>query len=91
MLRCHAVYAITRGELIRVGDLISRSIKRMITVADVYVGHPFVITTLCERLQVSTRDSDNIKDPVDPLGRKFFMKAHRDLQAAQTAVQAAAA
>ncbi|MCI63287.1 hypothetical protein A2U01_0084544, partial [Trifolium medium] len=46
------------------------------------VGHPFVITTLCERLQVPTRDTDDIKGLVDPLGRKFFLKAQRDLQAA---------
>ncbi|MCI64825.1 hypothetical protein A2U01_0086083, partial [Trifolium medium] len=52
MTRCHAVCAIMRGELTRVGDLIARSIKRMIMAADVYIGHPFVITTLCERLQV---------------------------------------
>ncbi|MCI55838.1 hypothetical protein A2U01_0077089, partial [Trifolium medium] len=81
MSRCHAVYDIMRGEPIRVGDLIARSIKRMITAADVYVGHPFVITTLCKRLQVPTMDRDDIRGPVDPLGRKFFMKAQRDLQA----------
>ncbi|MCH96080.1 hypothetical protein A2U01_0017063 [Trifolium medium] len=61
MSRCYAVYAIMRGEPIRVRDLIARSIKRMITAADVYIGHPFVITTLCERLQVPTRDNDDIK------------------------------
>ncbi|MCI31607.1 hypothetical protein A2U01_0052819, partial [Trifolium medium] len=47
MSRCHAVYAIMRGEPIRVGEMIARSIKRMITAAYAYIGHPFVITTLC--------------------------------------------
>ncbi|MCI37415.1 hypothetical protein A2U01_0058639 [Trifolium medium] len=42
-------------------------------------------------MQVPTRDKDDIRGPVDPLGRKFFMKAQRDLQAAQAAVHAAAA
>ncbi|MCI96366.1 hypothetical protein A2U01_0117666, partial [Trifolium medium] len=51
MSRCHAVYAIVRGYPIRVGEMIARSIKRMITTADSYIGHPFVITTLCDRLQ----------------------------------------
>ncbi|MCI95643.1 hypothetical protein A2U01_0116941, partial [Trifolium medium] len=49
----------------------------MITAAYVYIGHPFVITTLCERLQVPTRDSDDIRGPVDPLGRRFFLEAQR--------------
>ncbi|MCI37211.1 hypothetical protein A2U01_0058435, partial [Trifolium medium] len=59
-----------------------------ITAADVYIGHPYVITRLCERLQVPTRGRDEIRGPVEPLGRKFFMKAQRDLQ---TATQVAAA
>ncbi|MCI04404.1 hypothetical protein A2U01_0025451, partial [Trifolium medium] len=73
-------------------DLIAKAwancIKRMITVADVYIGHPFVITTQCERLQVPTRDIDDIRSSMDPLRRKFFMKAQRDLQATQAAAAA---
>ncbi|MCI47985.1 hypothetical protein A2U01_0069228 [Trifolium medium] len=82
MSRCHVVYTILRGEPIRVGSLIANSIKRMITATDVYVGHLYVITHLCERLQVPTRGKDDIRGPVDPLGRKFFNKEQRDLQAA---------
>ncbi|MCI15497.1 hypothetical protein A2U01_0036635, partial [Trifolium medium] len=67
--RCHAVYAIMREEPIRVGEMIVRSIKRMITAAESYIGHPFVITTLCDKLQVPTEDDDEIAVPVDPLGR----------------------
>ncbi|MCI54532.1 hypothetical protein A2U01_0075782, partial [Trifolium medium] len=60
----------------------------MITAADVYISHPYVITHLCERLQVPTRDRNDIRSPVDPLGRKIFMKAQRDLVAAQAAAAA---
>ncbi|MCI53798.1 hypothetical protein A2U01_0075045, partial [Trifolium medium] len=34
MARCHDVYAILLGEHIRVGHLIARSIKRMVTAAE---------------------------------------------------------
>ncbi|MCI81339.1 hypothetical protein A2U01_0102612, partial [Trifolium medium] len=44
---CHIIYAIMRGEPIQVGEMIARSMKRMITGPDSYIGHPFVITTLC--------------------------------------------
>ncbi|MCI45515.1 hypothetical protein A2U01_0066754, partial [Trifolium medium] len=40
MSHCHAIYAILRGESIIVGSLIANSIKRMITSANVYIGHP---------------------------------------------------
>ncbi|MCI24493.1 hypothetical protein A2U01_0045677, partial [Trifolium medium] len=84
MSRCHAVYAIMRGEPIIVGEMIARSIKRMITGLDSYIGHPFVITTLCQRLHVPIEDdTDEISIPVDPLGRVFFRRAVRDLEAAQ--------
>ncbi|MCI76931.1 hypothetical protein A2U01_0098201, partial [Trifolium medium] len=52
--------------------MIGRSIKRMITSADSYIGHPFVITTLCDRLQVPLEDDDEISSPMEPLGRLFF-------------------
>ncbi|MCI49345.1 hypothetical protein A2U01_0070589, partial [Trifolium medium] len=58
---------------------------------DSYIGHPFVITTLCIRLQVPTEDDDDIASPVEPLGRIFFQREQRDLQAAQAAAEAAAA
>ncbi|MCI86978.1 hypothetical protein A2U01_0108259, partial [Trifolium medium] len=47
MSRCHVVYAIMRGEPIQIGEMIALSIKRMTTGPDAYIGHPFVITTLC--------------------------------------------
>ncbi|MCI60396.1 hypothetical protein A2U01_0081652, partial [Trifolium medium] len=46
----------------------------------------FVITTLCQRLHVPTEDDDEIAPPVDPLGRVFFRREVRDLEAAQAAV-----
>ncbi|MCI55407.1 hypothetical protein A2U01_0076657, partial [Trifolium medium] len=82
MSRCHAIYAIMRGEPIRVGEMIVRSIKRMIIGPDSYIGYPFVITTVCQRLHVPTED-DEIVMPLDPLGRVFFRRALRDLEAAQ--------
>ncbi|MCI97807.1 hypothetical protein A2U01_0119108, partial [Trifolium medium] len=45
-------------------------------------------TTLCDRLQVPTEDGDDIASPVEPLGRIFFQRAQRDLQAAAQAVAA---
>jgi hypothetical protein len=52
MPRCLGVYNIIRGEPIQVGELIARSIKRMISSVDVYIGNPFLITALCSRLGV---------------------------------------
>ncbi|MCI50293.1 hypothetical protein A2U01_0071537 [Trifolium medium] len=56
----------------------------MITGPDSYIGHPFAITTLCQRLHVPT-ENDEIAIPLDPLGRVFFRRALRDLEAAQAA------
>ncbi|MCI51791.1 hypothetical protein A2U01_0073035, partial [Trifolium medium] len=73
-------------EPIQIGEMIARSIKRMITGPYSYIGHPFVINTLCQRLHVPTEDdTDEITIPVDPLGRVFFRRAVRDLEAAQAA------
>ncbi|PNY03033.1 hypothetical protein L195_g007984 [Trifolium pratense] len=47
MFRCHVIYAIMTLKPIRVGELIARSIKRMIDGPYLVIGHPFVITTLC--------------------------------------------
>ncbi|MCH98665.1 hypothetical protein A2U01_0019671 [Trifolium medium] len=83
-----------KGEPISVGGLISRSIKAMVTAAIVYVGHPFIISFLCERLGVPTRSRDEIRGPIEPIGKKFFWKAHKvaDLAYAKhTAAEAAAA
>ncbi|MCI17881.1 hypothetical protein A2U01_0039032 [Trifolium medium] len=71
--------------------MIARSIKCMIASADAYIGHPFVITTLCDRLQVPVEDDDDISSPLDSLGQIFFQRAQRDLQEAQAAAEAAAA
>ncbi|MCI11512.1 hypothetical protein A2U01_0032613 [Trifolium medium] len=65
--------------------MIAQSIKRMVTGPDSYIGHPFVITTLCDKLQVPVDDNDTIMRPPEPLGRRFFRMAHRDLQVAETA------
>ncbi|MCI78048.1 hypothetical protein A2U01_0099318, partial [Trifolium medium] len=59
----------------------------MNTGPDSYIGHPFVITTLCQRLHVPTED-DEIVIPLDPLGRVFFRRTVRDLEAAQAAAAA---
>ncbi|MCI49684.1 hypothetical protein A2U01_0070928, partial [Trifolium medium] len=75
MSRCHAVDVILRGRPIRVGEMIARSIKRMVTGPDSYIGHPFVITTLCSRLQVPVDDNDTVVRPPEPLGRRFFRMA----------------
>ncbi|MCI39246.1 hypothetical protein A2U01_0060477, partial [Trifolium medium] len=83
MSRCHVIYAIMRGEPIQVGEMISRSIKRMISGPDTYIGHPFVITTLCRLEHVPTEeDTDEIARSERPLGRTYFQRAVRDLQAA---------
>ncbi|MCI09553.1 hypothetical protein A2U01_0030639, partial [Trifolium medium] len=36
--------------------------------------HPFIISFLCERLEVPTRDKDDIIGSIEPIGRKFFWK-----------------
>ncbi|MCH84699.1 hypothetical protein A2U01_0005534 [Trifolium medium] len=94
MSRCYAIYTIMKGEPISVGGLIARSIKAMVTAPVVYFGHPFVITFLCERLGFPTRSRDDIKGRLEPIGRKFFRKAHKaaDIAYAEhAAAQAAAA
>ncbi|MCI93470.1 hypothetical protein A2U01_0114768, partial [Trifolium medium] len=59
MSRCHVIYAIMRREPIQIGEMIARSIKRMITGPDTYIGHPFVITALCRLDHVPTwEDTD---------------------------------
>ncbi|MCI42549.1 hypothetical protein A2U01_0063786 [Trifolium medium] len=66
--------------------MIARSIKRMITGPDTYVGHPFVITTLCRLEDVPIwEDMDEIAIAERPLGRVFFQRAVRELQAVQAA------
>ncbi|MCI83994.1 hypothetical protein A2U01_0105270, partial [Trifolium medium] len=57
----------------------------MITGPDAYIGHPFVITTLCRQEHVPTWDDDEIAPAERPLSRTFFQRAVRDLQAAQAA------
>ncbi|MCI38261.1 hypothetical protein A2U01_0059489, partial [Trifolium medium] len=75
-----------RGEPIQVDEIIARSIKCMITGPDAYIGHAFVITTLCRLQNVLTEeDTDEISSTERPLGRTFFQRAVRDLQAAQAA------
>ncbi|MCI82492.1 hypothetical protein A2U01_0103766, partial [Trifolium medium] len=49
--------------------MIARSIKRMITGPDMYIGHPSVITTLCRLEHVPTWDEDEIAPAERPLGR----------------------
>ncbi|MCH82331.1 hypothetical protein A2U01_0003134 [Trifolium medium] len=83
MSRCHAIYAIMRGEPIRVGELIARSIKRMITSREAVIGHPFAITTLCRARGVPLyEDTDMITWPERPLDRIYFQRTVRDLEAA---------
>ncbi|MCI77202.1 hypothetical protein A2U01_0098472, partial [Trifolium medium] len=56
----------------------------MVTGPDAYIGHPFVITTLCRLKHVPTwEDTDEIASAERPLGRTFFQRAVRELQAAQ--------
>ncbi|MCI79277.1 hypothetical protein A2U01_0100548, partial [Trifolium medium] len=75
---CHVIYAIMRGEPIEIGEMIAR-----------YIGHPFVITTLCQLEDVPTwEDTDEIAPAERPLDRTFFQRAVRDLQAAQAAAAA---
>ncbi|MCI53536.1 hypothetical protein A2U01_0074783, partial [Trifolium medium] len=58
----------------------------MITGPDSYIGHPFFITTLCRLEDVPAwEDTDEIARAERPLGRTFFQRAVRELQAAQAA------
>ncbi|MCI88000.1 hypothetical protein A2U01_0109286, partial [Trifolium medium] len=69
--------------------MIARSIKRMISGPDSYIGHPFVITTLCRLRDVpAEEDIDTISSPERPLGHTYFQRAVRDLEAAQAAAAA---
>ncbi|MCI71239.1 hypothetical protein A2U01_0092502, partial [Trifolium medium] len=69
--------------------MIARSIKRMISGPDSYIGHPFVITTLCHLRDVPVEeDTDEISSSEQPLGRTYFQRAVRDLEAAQAAAAA---
>ncbi|MCI32899.1 hypothetical protein A2U01_0054114, partial [Trifolium medium] len=66
--------------------MIARSIRRMIYGPDSYIGHPFVITTLCCLLDVPTEeDTDEISSAEKSLGQTYFRRAVRDLQEAQAA------
>ncbi|MCI81470.1 hypothetical protein A2U01_0102744, partial [Trifolium medium] len=54
-----------------------------------YIGHPFIITTLCRLEDVPAEENtDEIASAERPLGRKFFQRAVRELQAAQAAATA---
>ncbi|MCH88855.1 hypothetical protein A2U01_0009748, partial [Trifolium medium] len=76
----------SNGEPIQIGDMIARSIKRMIAGPDTYIGHPFAITSLCRLREVPTyEDSDQITSPERPLDRRYFMRAVRDFEEAQAA------
>ncbi|MCI60641.1 hypothetical protein A2U01_0081897, partial [Trifolium medium] len=69
--------------------MIARSIKRMITGPDTNIGHPFVITALCQLEYVPTwEDTDEIASAERSLGRTFFQMAVRDLHTAQAAAAA---
>ncbi|MCI55871.1 hypothetical protein A2U01_0077122, partial [Trifolium medium] len=58
----------------------------MITGPDSYIGHPFVIITLCRLQDVPTEeDTNEISSAERPLGRTYFQRAVRELQAAQAA------
>ncbi|MCI86809.1 hypothetical protein A2U01_0108090, partial [Trifolium medium] len=51
--------------------------------------HPFVITTLYRTCGVPTEeDTEEISSAERPLGRNYFQRAVRDLQAAQAAAAA---
>ncbi|MCI93072.1 hypothetical protein A2U01_0114370, partial [Trifolium medium] len=55
------------------GEMIARSIKRMISGPNSYIGHPFVITTLCRLRDVPAEEDFNaISSPERPLGRTYF-------------------
>ncbi|MCI97913.1 hypothetical protein A2U01_0119214, partial [Trifolium medium] len=58
----------------------------MISGPDSYIGHPFVITTLCRHRDVPTEeDTDEISSGERPLGQTYFQRAVRELQAAHAA------
>ncbi|MCI64291.1 hypothetical protein A2U01_0085549, partial [Trifolium medium] len=58
----------------------------MITGPDSYIGHPFVISTLCRLRDVPTEeDTNEISSPERPLGHTYFRRAVRELEAAQAA------
>ncbi|MCI70219.1 hypothetical protein A2U01_0091482, partial [Trifolium medium] len=58
----------------------------MVTGPDSYIGHPFVITTLCRLLEVPTEEATyEISSSERPLGQTYFQRAVRELQAAQEA------
>ncbi|MCI16603.1 hypothetical protein A2U01_0037747, partial [Trifolium medium] len=89
MSRCHVIYTIMRGEAIRVGEMIARSIKCMVSGSESYIGHPFVITTLCRRLHVpSHQGSDILAHPERALGETYFKKAVREWERAVAAAAA---
>ncbi|MCI66987.1 hypothetical protein A2U01_0088245, partial [Trifolium medium] len=55
----------------------------MITRPDSYVGHPFVIATLCRLREVPTEeDTDEISSTERPLGQTYFRREVRELQPA---------
>ncbi|MCI77910.1 hypothetical protein A2U01_0099180, partial [Trifolium medium] len=61
----------------------------MITGPDSYIGHPFDITSLCRlRDVIAEEDTDEISSAERPLGRTFFQRVVRELQAAQAAAAA---
>jgi hypothetical protein len=70
------------GEPIQVGRMIAQSIKRMITSTDNSIGHPFVISHLCELAGVLEEDDAHIIGPLEPLGARFRARAQRDLETA---------
>ncbi|MCI87904.1 hypothetical protein A2U01_0109189, partial [Trifolium medium] len=56
---------------------------------DAYIGHPFVITTLCRLAHVPVwEDTDEIASTERPLGCTFFQRAVRELQTVQGAAAA---
>jgi hypothetical protein len=86
--RCLGVYSIMREEPIQVGELIVHSIKRMVSSAEVYIGHAFFITTLCSKLEVPVGEGDDISPQDDPLSMTFMRRVERDLLRVQAALQA---
>ncbi|MCI63360.1 hypothetical protein A2U01_0084617 [Trifolium medium] len=58
----------------------------MIIGPDSYIGHPFVITTLYRLQDVHIEEDTNEISSIErPLGRTYFQRAVRELQAAQAA------
>ncbi|MCI32363.1 hypothetical protein A2U01_0053576, partial [Trifolium medium] len=53
----------------------------MVTGPDSYIGHPFVITTLCRLREVPAEEAtDEISNPERPLGQTYFRRAVRDFR-----------